>query len=310
MASLGSNKGAVYNKWLRINSAQRVQGPGYSDSNFIIDLGQNVQKIKQISVHSCQFSNVFYNVFETNVKFNNWFHVHVGDGSSQLFGDHFVRIPPGYYSIYTLTQAISDALDDLDPGSGANWLNASWTFNTTTNMYTLGLGQQGAALGSPGGYITTVTADDLKNPLVSQWTNNTPPKGRVDYWPFGMLGFDSKISFTTLPQSPAETSFSAIYMPSLNNPSVAYITSYALAPSNSFDEKGSMSNILIPVNINVPFGNLVVFECKQDVLCEINYGRPRALDRIDIQLVDHDLDPLDLSQSELNLDLKVWLNSM
>jgi hypothetical protein len=287
MAGRGGNKGAGFTKQLRINSSNRVDLLNSSDSDFSIDVGPSLQLVKRLSITGAQFNNVFYNVFQTSIKWNTYFQMIIVGGADA--GSYSLGIPAGYYSAYTLYTAITDA---ISTATGATTLFA-FTLNSTTNKVS-------ATVTAPVG-TTSVTISALT--LLQQATVNLA--GRQDYNPFGLLGF-------ILPQVwvPSVTTNTAFYFPSLNNPSVAYILSKTLAPMNSFDEKGNISNILIPINITAPFNSLCVFECQQDILCEIDYGKnPRALNRIDIQLVDHDLDVLDLHQTELNIDCRVWLDS-
>lgn len=286
MTSKGWDKGTTYCKRLRINSANRVNLTQETDTNFTVNLGPNTQQIIKVSVVSCQFTNAFYNIFSTSRKYNNYIEfVITGTGA----GTYQISVPPGRYSVSTLLTAIQTAIT-ADPTLGTTvGLVLTMSLNPTTNLVSL--------------YGTTTSGSG-----VTIQAPTTPPIGvttRQDYWPFGILGFNSSF---VMPTS-APTALVATYFPHLNNPSIVYITSSALAPTNSFDEEGKTSNILLPVDITVPFLGLQTFECKVDGLYEINFGSRRPLSIIDIQLVDHDLDPLDLHQTEFNLELRVWTNN-
>lgn len=289
MSGRGGNKGYAFTKQLRINSSDRVDVDNTTDSDFAVDLGTNLSQVKKLSISAVQFNNVFYNIFNTSVKYNNYWGMDV-TGSVEA-GRHTPSIPPGYYSVATLESAIQTTFDTI---FGVGNVVIQWAQSPTTNLITI------VGISSSLSGMTKITFSALTKEESAQ----VAPGAKQDFNVFGILGFPSPTAVAI-----GASNVTATYFPSLNNPSVAYIVSSALAPMNSFDEGGKVSNILIPIQINVPFGNLVVFECRQDILCEIDYGKyPRALNRVDIQLVDHNLDVLDLHGTELNLDLRVWLN--
>lgn len=287
MSGRGSNKSHIYTKQLRINSSNRVDPDNSTDANFYIDLGSSLQQVQKLSVASVQFNNVFYNVFNSSVKYNNYFKVqYVGTLETK---DYILNVDPGYYSVFDLAAAINTELQNL-----THPIVLTIALNSITNKVSWTMAANGDAISVTFAKIDPVT-DTLPSP-------NPIASKRQDYNPFGLLGLTLPATFT-----PAVLQTST-NMPSLNNPSVAYIMSSTLAPMNAFDEGGKLANVLVAIQIEVPHNALAVFDCKQDILCEVEYGRPRALNRIDIQLVDHDGDVLDLSGTELNLDLKVWLN--
>lgn len=299
MAGTGWNKGHKFTRWLRINSADRVRG---TDAEFSINMGSSLQKISAMSIVKAQFSNVFYNVFQTSIKYNNYFTLY--RSATGLF--YNIRIPPGYYSVYTLEAAIISAVSAATGGA----VVLVFTLNPDTNIVTVTVPTLAA------GYIRF-----FSTPIAGATNLSTvplPSSIRQDFNPMGLLGFPTISSTNTLIVSSDGTttdltsanSLIATYFPSLNNPSIAYLTSRVVAPGNSFDEKGSKSNVIVPIALTAPFLGLVTFDCQQDVLCEIAYGLPRSLTEIDIQLVDHDLDPLDLHGTELNLDFRLWTNDI
>lgn len=279
MSSRGWSKGTAYKKFLRINSTNRTLQSD-PDTNFSVNLGTNLQLVSKISVLQCQFTNAFYNVFQTSQKYNNAFTMITTSPTLS----YNLTIPPGYYSVYTLFAAIKKAVDGI---SGTTGTTITFNIDSTTNIVNA--------------YVTTTKAtvqfthSDVK-------TNGLG--GRQDNWPFGLLGFAGDFTISTSSGSPTL----ATYFPSLNNPSKVYVTSSALAPGNALDEDGKTSNILLPMDITVPFLGLQTWECKQDEQFEVNFGRPRNLGLVDIQLVDHDGDPLDLHGTVFNIDLQVFTN--
>jgi len=280
MSSKGWSKGTAYSKRLRINSTNRLNQHD-TDTNFTINVGDNLQSVMHVSVVSAQFVNAFYNVFQTRIKYNNWFElVLTGAGA----GTYPMHVTPGYYSVSTLMNAIATVVNSIIPAT-----TLTFSHNPITNLVSV--------YGT-----TTSTTITIRAPVTDPTLGASQ---RQDYWPFGLLGFENNIALSFVSGQPNV----ATYFPALNNPSIVYITSAALAPTNSFDEEGKTSNILLPIDITVPFLGLQTFECKIDDLYENNFGRPRPINIIDIQLVDHDLDPLDLHQNPLNLELRVWLNT-
>lgn len=289
MAGRGSNKGAQFTKLLRINSSNRVNPTTTTDTNFDIDLGPNLQLAKQISILAVEFPNNFYNVFFTTTKFNNYIKVTINDATPPGTHDYLISVPPGFYSVYTLYAAVSAAVS----AATAAATTVAFSFNATTNLVT--------ATWTPAVGTTSIVTSNFSAVNVA-----TVGSGRQDYNTFGLLGF---INQTWTAASSTPWSSTATLFPSLGSTEKVYITSSALSPMNSFDEKGQTANVLVGIQNTAPFGGISTFECQQDILCEVNYGKnPRALNRIDIQLVDHDGDILDLHGGQLNLDLRVWLN--
>ena len=276
----GAEKGSVFCKRLRINSENRVTTQS-GDASFSIQFNNNLDAVRSITIDSAQFTNVFYNVVNTSAKYNNRFDMIVtGTGA----GTYQLGVDPGRYNVTTLTQAINDAVNDALPST-------SVTFNLSplTNMLSF--------------YVTTTATTISFRAPTSQ-----PPGtlGRQSYWPFGLLGFDNPLNNVSLSSGTPTT---AIAMPSLNEPSIVYLRSYAMSPAYGLDEKGIVSNIMLPIDITVPWLSLQVWRCQQQLLNSISYSKPRPLSRIDIELVDHEGDPLDLMGTPLNIECLVWLNS-
>lgn len=285
MASRGYAKGTNFVKRLGINSSDRTPDGVSTDSNFNINFNTGIQLVNSISVISCQFNNVFYNLFNTTAKYNNWITIAGVIISPPSVVGQTVEVPPGYYSAYTLMETLKTIIESFLPG-----VVVLFTLNPISNIVSVQI--------SAGTY-SSVTFRAPVTPLHGV-------SGFQDYWPMGLLGFTDSIIYMDV----LGTATTAINMPSLNNPSVVYITSQALSPSNGFDEKGRNNNVLMEINLTAPFLGLQTYECKVDNLCSIDYGRPRSLSLVDIQLVDHNFDILDLHGTEFNLELRLWLNQL
>ena len=70
----GYTKSSLFSKLLRISADKRLPGQGGDRAtNFVIDLGSNLQRCKRLSIQSVNFPNNFYNVFSNtfNGQHNN-----------------------------------------------------------------------------------------------------------------------------------------------------------------------------------------------------------------------------------------------
>lgn len=288
MSGYGGNKGRLYTRTLRINSSNRVDFYGQTDTDFTVNLGNSLQKVTKLSVVHIQCPNIFYNVFQTTKKFNNYFRMLKIE--SAVPATFLIRITPGYYTLNELMTEISDSVTAAEPD-----ITLTWSYDSITQRVSVHPTFAGTVTYLRFSQITTSDMATLGLPT-------------QDYNPFGLLGIDISNPYIDW-LSPDVTDRTGIYAPSLYGPTIAYVTSTALAPQMSFDEKGQGSNVLAQIDLGkTPHGQMAYFECLQDVLCEIDYGRPRSLTLADIQLVDHDGYPLDLQGGELNLWLRVWLN--
>lgn len=277
---VGWDKGTNYKKRLRINSVNR-NSDTETDANFTVNLGSNVDLVQEITLQSIQFSNVFYNLYNIREKYNNFFE-YIVTGSSA--GSWLLAVDPGRYTVATLIQAIQEAVAEVDADTTLH-------FNQSPIDNFLSL------------YVTT-THDSVT--LRAPTTQPPGTTGRQSYWPCGLLGFTNPMTnISTDSNQPVR----ATYMPSLNDPSIVYLRSTALSPGYGFDEKGTTNSILIPINITVPYLSLQTVETKQQSLDSIRYKNPRPLSLIDIQLIDHDGDPLDLHGTPLNIECIIWLNT-
>lgn len=277
MSASGQSKGTRYEKLLRINSSNRVKNSGSTDSDFTINVGDNLVKAKTLSLIHASFYNVMYNIFSESQQFNNVFLVTLNANPPVT-----ITITPGQYTTSQLYTAITAAVL-------ASSLAVTWTFTySSTRNHVSVISSAGA-----GTYVVT-----------------TPPAGFVDGRivkgsPMTMLGF---LSPTTIPNAGGNP-LEANDAPTMYRTVTAFLKSSALSPSNLFDEEGKTSNVLMGIPVNVPFGAMQVWESKQDILYQLHYGLPRAINQIDIQLVDHDDYPLDLDGEQLDLLFKVWYDA-
>jgi hypothetical protein len=273
MAS-GYRKGTNYTKLVRINSRNKLWG---TNANFRVDLGNALQQVTQVSIVSAQFYNVFYNVYSQFGHANNLL-TYLAEPADTFIT---IQLEPGFYSAQTLADAISTAIAT----NGTAPMPNTFTLDPISGKYSL---------------VFTTSGES------ATFTPSTSTGLVIDLDPLNMLGWNYNGANITI----GNTAVVANSVPTMVDTSKVYVLSAALSPSNSVDETGISSNILLPIINSVPWGYLNTFECKVDTFCEISYSRPRNLNQIDIQLVDHDLRQLDLQNTELQLELRIWCNNV
>lgn len=243
--------------------------PTQSTTNFTFNAGSTLQQILKVSINNVTFYNNIYNIYNDSRGQNNTYTYSFNSVPFQY------TLPPGFYSI---AQIINLLNADLVINTGTT---ASWSFNTTTNKVALTILGPNSFQLNPG---------------------NNPPLGLMTT--MGGLPFTaSTIYGGGFPITLTGTTF-----PLLGGPTIVYLRSSALAPSNSIERAGTFANTLLSFPITAAPLALNVFECKVDSLCEISYSLPRNLNQIDITLTDRDGNILDLHGGTLNIELRVWYN--
>lgn len=282
MSGSGTGKGTRFSKILSINSNDRQPGiAGDRSTNFVVNLGQNLQECSGISYKGCTFYNNFYNVRAAvtgNVTFNNrytWAITGLSVSTNEA---------PGYYSASALlTQMISEITTAALPVV----LTLSFTISPTTGLITFNFVNSSAV----GDFFT------VNDTLLAVSGANT------GFGPWEMLGFPTVFSLNE------GQSITASFMPSMGGITQMNIQSRALAPANAYREDSQVSDWFQIIPVEAPWQGFNVNDCKVDVLCELNYDRPRTLNVIDIVLVDHDGNEVNLNGSPFNLDIRVWYNN-
>lgn len=297
MSGIGSGKAARFSKILSINSNDRQPGQaGDRSSNFIINLGTNLQECSAISYKSCSFNNNFYNVRAAinglNSTYNNkfGFTIVLNNGTPiPVVGN----IPAGYYTATSLAQAMIGVITAYTLGA----LGINTVFSTSID---------------PASRLMTFTfkSSDYSGPGTIQFSASDSilsglGYANTGYGPWPLLGFPPNFTLAT-----PGTSITASFMPSMMGITQVNIQSRALAPANSFREAGLVSDWFQIVPVTAPFQGLNVDECKVDGLCQVTYDRPRTINVIDIQLVDHDGNEVNLNGSPFNMDVRVFYNTL
>ena len=248
--------------------------PGDRSTNFVVDLGSNLQRCKRLSIQSINFPNNFYNVFSNsfNRQSNNIQHAtNNTDPATQLTS---TANTPGYYNTANLMSAVISS------------------FSGSSSVFTINAFTQ-----DPISQLCTITVQNVLPLSVSFIPNGGDP--------LSLLGFAG--TTMTIPGF-STSSFTATNLPGLAGLTEVFITSSALAPSNAFDEKGQLSNVLLGIPITSAFGQLNVFDCKVDILCEVLYPLTRDFARCDFILVDRNGNEVNLNGGNIKMDFRVWFD--
>lgn len=278
----GRETGYTYAKLVTVSGDNGVPGSN-SKTDFKINLGPNMQRIARISILSVSFPNNAYNVNGSGGGANNGFAIDSGGTVAEF------EIDPGFYTTTTLMSAVENAV----------------------NAYLTGLGDgQSIAL-----------AQDTINQLVTiTYTAGTGPASIDILDSESNSGIWELLGFTTLPLT-VTTTQTAPDLPSLGGLKEVFLQSNELAPGNMFtssvqsDQATGQAqsvpvtkNTLIAIPITAVFGVSNVWECKQDVLCEISYLTERSAQQVDFYLTDKGGNVVDLHGGNLVINLKVWFN--
>lgn len=279
MSASGDEKGYVYSKLVRINSgAAMTKGQAaYSDTNFIINLGSSMQNIWRVSFLNVVFTNSAYNIRSGKLNSpNNRFTF------STDLGVYNATVPDGFYNSTQLMAAMTTAINAVFALVGLGQTISFTQIDTNQKIYlTYNKGI------STANNFTILTNTDKTD---STWLN---------------LGFSFQTTTTThLVPLVAEN------VPNLTGIRQVYLQSSALAAGNQIDEKGIWQNVCLAIPVTASFGEVNVFECKVDLLCQITFQTKRNLSVIDFQLVDDKGNLLDLNGTTMKIELRVWSDTL
>jgi hypothetical protein len=229
-----------------------------------------MQKVARVSILSVSFPNNAYNVNSSGGGANNGYAIDSGGTVAEF------TVDPGFYTTTTLMSAMETAINNYLTG--------------------LGDGQSIALAQDPTNQLVTITYTAGVGPASIDLLDSEFNSGAWE-----LLGF------TTLPLT-VTTSQTAPDLPSLGGLKEVFLQSNEMAPGNLYDKDGSQKNVLIAIPITAPFGVSNVWDCKQDVLCEITYMSPRSLQQVDFYLTDKAGNVVDLHGGNLVINLKIWFN--
>lgn len=265
----GKEVGYTFAKLVTVSGDNGTAG-SQSKTNFRVNLGPNMQKIARISILSVTFPNNAYNINGSGGGANNQYNVTSGTDSKDFTVDE------GFYTTTTLISNVETAIND--------WLN--------------GLGD---------GQSVSLSQDTTNQKVTITYTQGTGPASISLGDALRYSGIWQILGFEPLPQT-LTTSVTAANLPSLGGLKEVYLQSNELAPGNMYDVGGEQKNTLIAIPITAPFGVSNVWDCKQDVLCEITYLSPRSAQQCDFYLTDKGGNIVDLHGGNLVINLKVWFN--
>jgi len=266
----GKETGYTFSKLVTVSGDNGSVG-SVSKTNFVINLGTNMQKITRVSICSVTFPNNAYNVNDSGGGENNSFSIDLNGTVSEF------EVKGGFYTTTTLMAAVQSAIQ--------------------TYLTSLGNGQ-----------TFTLTQDSITQLVTATYgagTSGIPSIILED--PVDDGGIWALLGFTSLPLT-VTTTATAPSLPSLGGLKEAILQSNALAQGNMFDKNGEQKNALLAIPITAAFGVSNVFECKVDALCEISYLSPRTLQAVDFYLTDKAGNIINLHGGNLVINLKVWFN--
>lgn len=275
----GIEKGYVYSKLLRSNSADALTKgkAGYSPTNWISNLGTTCQQVVRATVTSVVFTNTAYNVIgPPNTDSNNGWIVANFDTKTNYGYEHKL-LSPGFYNV---TQMLS-------------YLNTNHTLSAVCNLV--------FSFDELSNKFNVTNNDVHRRDLVVD--NSVLQSGTSVNSLWTLLGFD----YTTIEPGLTVT---APRVPSLQGLRQVYLVSKALAPTRQVDEKGDYQDVAAVIPVTVAFGQVNVWECKEDPLCEITYPSPRNLQQLDFQLRDEDGSIVDLNGSTVKVQVRLWFNKL
>lgn len=246
--------------------------PGGTRTNFKINMGVPVQKIKRISMVSVTFPNNAYNVNGSGGGENNDFEIIIGATVYEFV------VAPGFYTTSSLTAAMQSAIQ--------------------AELTTLALGQTFTLTQDPLSQLVSATYNAGAGAASIQISDTSTGSGAWE-----LLGFDTSTPITLNNGVPVV----ATNLPSLGGLKEVYIQSSTLAPGHMFDSD-QQRNVLQVIPITAPFGVSNVWDCKVDALCELTYMGKRTLSIIDFTLTDRYGNIIDLHGGNLIINLKIWFD--
>lgn len=281
----GKEVGYQFSRIVRVSGedATPVRDDEYKKTNFVVDFGYNLQQVKRVSVMNVAFMNNAFNFIETPEELSNInFTIELENGTLE---STTYTINPGFYNI---TQILTDLNDAAAEFKVAHPLSPTVTFEapTTSGFIRANIGVTTA------GYTWRIF-------------DSNSDGGANSLGPIRQIGFSSGLITT----SGAANVQSANVLPSLQGLTDVSVVSSALAPGNCYDEKNLTSSVLVVIPVTAPFGTLNVFECKQDVLCEVSYPVSRNIQQADFSLRDRFGNLVNLNGANLKITLRVWYNS-
>lgn len=271
----GREKEFIYSLNVTVAGSDGFAG-SESFTNFRTTLGPALQRIGRVSIVSVTFPNNAYNVNDTGGGANNEFAITI-DGKTTSY-----EVEGGFYTTTTLMAAVEAAIQAtmtaLGDGQTFTLAQDSITQKVTA---TYGAGTSG---------VTSVT---LVDPAINS-------------------GIWYLLGFTTIPAT-VTTTLTAPSLPSLGGLKEVLLQSNTFAPgkmiSSTQDTQGwKQQNALVAIPITSAFGVSNVWECKQDVLCEISYLQQKTLQDADFYLTDRQGNIVDLHGGNLVINLRVWFN--
>jgi hypothetical protein len=313
--STGSNKGFGYSRLLRIAGDNRTPGGGKDRStNFVVNTGQNIQRVSKISVSSVTFPNNFDNVQAFNPDYSVYteaeFTLRVASTGTQQSS----TVPGGRYTDVQLAYLVQAKLKTMYDNLTASLIpagNSTFQFTRDPNNFRWTISFYDANRGD------TVYFADASVPTVQQSLGQmgaiqiSSPFEKLGFAPWPLASITSLLNNSITTTGGGSTNvgnLKAPYLPKLLGLTKIYVRSARLGPGNCYDEEGKVSNCIIPVVVNSAYGQLNFFETKVDNLTEITYPRPIEFNNIDIQLTDRNGNEVNLYGGNVQIEFRIWFS--
>lgn len=252
-----------------------------SKTNFRAYFGENLQKVKRISIVSVSFPNNAWNVNSEGGGANNGYAIDSGGTVAEFSAD------PGFRTTATLMSEVEDSINDY--------------------LTSLGDGQSIAIIQDTTTQLVEIKYNPGTGPVHIDLLDSETNSG---VWE--LLGFTSlPLRVSTVVVAPS--------LPSLGGLKTVYLMSSRLAPGNMIDAQkveteqgttyvGTQKNTLLTIPITAPFGVSNVFECKVDALCQLTPLTPLSCTDVDFQLTDKEGNVIDLHGGNLVINLRFWFD--
>lgn len=255
-----------------------------SDNQYKLSIGNLASRsVHNITLKSCNFKNIFYNVISSNAKLkNNTFHAHL-DGVEENFD-----IPEGFYNINELLDAVSAGITAFFLTQAVPSTLLDLSYNSITGKITIEVDDNGSGdiyeirgLGKPNS-INFLLGNTVNLALNSVSGSQTPSV------------FDSIINLSG-------QQCVNLVCEQISKNSGAYASSDQL--------NGNLNNSIRNIQINAAFGNTVQYQSFDTDADSLTYSPAINLSDLVFSIVDTATNTtLDMSATKICLELILYFS--
>jgi len=107
------------------------------------------------------------------------------------------------------------------------------------------------------------------------------------------------------------SSYTATYMPQLQGLTEVFLVSSMIAPAHMIDSdnKLQLRNVIMSIPITADFGDINIYEARDENLNVIHYANKKSIRNIDIQLQDSQGNVVNLQNNNLKIIFKAYYNA-